>query len=231
MISSKFIAEHNLPMITCDRPLRINGADGCLLSGVGEAFTYFLLLWYKQYYMRETFEVMPLESETDIILLCWWIAKHQPNKFWGKPEEVTLDSEFCKHNCTRVAAQQFSLTMDKDILYHYNATVIGYVASVNPDLVEVDPTTIIPETFQQYVRVLGKELTDKLPDHKPYDHAIDLKDGEQPPWGLMYPLNETKLQALWDYLKEMLQLGKICPSQSPAVAPIIFIPKAHGRGL
>jgi hypothetical protein len=109
--------------------------------------------------------------------------------------------------------------------------VIGYVASVNPDPAEMDLTTIVPEKFKPYVKVLGKELADKLPDHKPYNHAIDLKDGEQPPWGLIYPLNETELQALWDYLKEMLQLGKIRPSKSPAAAPIIFVPKAYGRGL
>jgi hypothetical protein len=190
-----------------------------------------LLLQYKRHYTRETFKVMPLESETDIILPYWWMAKHQPNKFWGKPEDITLDSEFCKHNYTKAAIQEFSLTMDKDILHHYDATVIGYVASVNPDLAEIDPTTIIPEKFQQHVKVLGKELADKLPEHKPYDHAMDLKDGEQLPWGPMYPLNEMELQALRDYLKEMLELGKICPSKSPAAAPIIFVPKAHGRGL
>jgi hypothetical protein len=118
--------------------------------------------------------------------------------------------------------------MDKDILYHYNAMVISYVTSANTDPAEVDPATIVPERFQQYVKVLGKELADKLPDHKPYDHAIDLKDGKQPPWGPIYPLNETELQALRDYLKEMLELGKIRPSKSPATAPIIFVPKAHG---
>jgi hypothetical protein len=47
----------------------------------------------------------------------------------------------------------------------------------------------------------------------------------------MYPLNETELQALQDYLKEMLELGKIHPSRSPTAVPIIFIPKAYGRGL
>jgi hypothetical protein len=118
--------------------------------------------------------------------------------------------------------------MDKDILHHYDATVIGYIASVNPDTAEVDPTTIVPEMFQQYIKVLGKELADKLLDHKPYDHVIDLKNGEQPPWGPMYPLNKMELQALWDYLKEMLELGKICPSKSPAATPIIFVLKAHG---
>jgi hypothetical protein len=71
--------------------------------------------------------------------------------------------------------------MDKDILHHYDAVVIGYIASVNPDLAEINPTTIIPEKFQQYIKVLGKELVDKLPNHKPYDYGIDLKDGEQPP--------------------------------------------------
>jgi hypothetical protein len=86
--------------------------------------------------------------------------------------------------------------MDKDILYHYNVIVIGYIASVNLNMAEVNPTTIVPEKFQQYVKVLGKELTDKLPNHKPYNHMIDLKDGEQLPWGLIYPLNEIELQVL-----------------------------------
>jgi hypothetical protein len=85
IISSKFIAEYSLPTITCDRPLRINRADGCPWSRAGEAFTHSLLLRYKQHYTRETFEVMTLELETDIILPCWWMAKYQPNKFWGKP--------------------------------------------------------------------------------------------------------------------------------------------------
>jgi hypothetical protein len=71
IISSGFMVEYNLPMITHDRLLRINRVDGCPLSRAGEAFTHSLLLQYKQHYTRETFEVMPLESETDIILPCW----------------------------------------------------------------------------------------------------------------------------------------------------------------
>jgi hypothetical protein len=106
-----------------------------------------------------------------------------------------LDSEFCKQHCTKAAAQEFSLSLDWEILDNYDATVIGYVASITKDMAEVDPTTIIPEKCQQYYNVLGKELADKLPDHKPYDHTMDLKAGEQPLWGPIYPLNETELQA------------------------------------
>jgi hypothetical protein len=121
--------------------------------------------------------------------------------------------------------------MDKDILYCYDAIVIGYVTSVNTNIAEVDPATIIPKTFQQYVKVLGKELVDKLSDHRPYDYAIDLKDSKQLLWGLLYPLNEMELQVLWDYLKKMLELGKIYLWKSPAAVPIIFIPKAHSQEL
>jgi hypothetical protein len=56
--------------------------------------------------------------------------------------------------------------------------VIAYSILVNLDLAEVNPTTIILEIFQKYIKVLGKELADKLPNYKPYNYAIDLKDGE-----------------------------------------------------
>jgi hypothetical protein len=163
------------------------------MPGAREAFTQSLMLQYTQHFMRETFEVIPLDGETDIIVPCWWIVKHQPSKFWGKPEKIMLDSKFCKQHCTKAAAQEFSLSLDQEVLHNYHTTVIGYVTSITIDIAEVDPTTIIPEKFQQYCKVLGKELTDKLPDHKPYDHVIDLKEGEQPPWVLMYPLNEMEL--------------------------------------
>jgi hypothetical protein len=47
IISSKFIMECNLPIITCKVPLRINGANDYPLTGAGEAFTHSLMLQYK----------------------------------------------------------------------------------------------------------------------------------------------------------------------------------------
>jgi hypothetical protein len=47
IICSKFIMECNLPMITYEVPLRINGADSCPLSGAREAFMHSLILQYK----------------------------------------------------------------------------------------------------------------------------------------------------------------------------------------
>jgi hypothetical protein len=40
-----------------------------------------------------------------------------------------------------------------------------------------------------------------------------------------------ELSVLMEYLKEILDSGKIYPSRSPASVPILFVPKPHGRGL
>jgi hypothetical protein len=44
-------------------------------------------------------------------------------------------------------------------------------------------------------------------------------------------LSEKKLEVLRDWLNDMLETGKIRCSKSPAGLPILFVLKAHGRGL
>jgi len=56
---------------------------------------------------------------------------------------------------------------------------------------------------------MGKETADALPKHSSYNHEIPLKEGEKPPWGPIYPLSEVELETLWEYLKEMMRIGKI----------------------
>ena len=67
--------------------------------------------------------------------------------------------------------------------------------------------------------------------HSPYNHAIDLLPETAPPWGPVYSFSETELTALREYLETMRASGKIRPSTSSAGAPILFVPKPHGRGL
>jgi hypothetical protein len=89
----------------------------------------------------------------------------------------------------------------------------------------------VPEKFRKWINIMTKEAADKLPEYKPYDHTINLKEGETPPLGPVYALNEVEFETLREWLKEMLRTGKIRPSKSPPAAPILFMPKAHSRGL
>jgi len=63
--------------------------------------------------------------------------------------------------------------------------------------------------FRQYLGIMGKEVADALPQHRPYDCKINLREGETAPWGPIYPLSEEELQTLREWLKEMERTGKI----------------------
>ena len=61
------------------------------------------------------------------------------------------------------------------------------------------------------------------------DHAIDLKPGTEPLYMRIYNMSPAELKALDDYIKDALAKGWICESQSPAGAPILFVPKKSGK--
>jgi hypothetical protein len=65
-------------------------------------------------------------------------------------------------------------------------------------------------------------------DDTEYDHRIELIEGSVSPFGPIYPLSEKELQTLREYLGKERAAGKIRRSQSPAGAPIIFVPKPDG---
>jgi transposase InsO family protein len=159
------------------------------------------------------------------------MAKHQPGNFWGDCKKIEFTSPRCCEKCTKATANAFSLKMDKSVLDHPEALVIGHIAATTTKEELSEAIQLVPDKFRKWISIMTKEAADRLPDHRPYDHAIDLKEGETPPWGPVYALNETELETLREWLKEMLKTGKIRPSKSPAAAPILFVPKPHGRGL
>jgi len=67
-----------------------------------------------------------------------------------------------------------------------------------------------------------------LAPRKTFDHAINLKEGAEPPWGPIYPMSADQLNELDKNLKKMMAEGKIADSESPYGAPILFVPKPDG---
>ena len=58
-----------------------------------------------------------------------------------------------------------------------------------------------------------------------------LQEGETPPWGPIYALNEVELEELRNWLKKMTEMGAVRESKSSCSSPMLFVPKGHGRGL
>ena len=69
----------------------------------------------------------------------------------------------------------------------------------------------------------------ELPRHCSSDHAIDLEEGKQKPYGPIYSLRPVELKTLKTYIQINLANGFIRPSKSPVGAPILFSRKKDGN--
>jgi len=87
----------------------------------------------------------------------------------------------------------------------------------------------IPQYYEDYHKLFLTATAEKLAERRTFDHAIDLKLGAEPPWGPIYPMSAYQLDTLDKYLKGMLKQGNIVYSQSPAGAPLLFVPKPDGK--
>jgi hypothetical protein len=113
-------------------------------------------------------------------------------------------------------------------MHHPEALVVGSISTTE---LHSNPLDFVSDTCKKWTHIMSKQGAKRLPEHTSYDHAIDLKTGETPPWGPSYALSEKELEVLRGWLEEMLETGKIRWSKSLAGAPILFLPKGYGSGL
>ena len=87
---------------------------------------------------------------------------------------------------------------------------------------------LVPSDLMGFRFVFEKKASEHLPERKPWDHAIDLKDEAVPRPCKVYPLNPTEQEALDDFLREQLAKGYIRPFKSPMASPFFFVKKKDG---
>jgi len=80
----------------------------------------------------------------------------------------------------------------------------------------------------EFQSVFAKEDFDILPEHRKWDHAIELISGAEPKLLKVYPLSLLEQTELDAFLEENLRTGRIRPSKSPIAAPVFFIKKKDG---
>jgi hypothetical protein len=115
---------------------------------------------------------------------------------WAERGNISFTTPRCTEKCTKAQASAFPLRIDKRILTHLEASIIGHISMATTKDELSEALKQVPEKFRKWINIMTKEAVDKLPEHKPYNHAIDIKEGETPPWGPIYALNEVELQIL-----------------------------------
>ena len=86
--------------------------------------------------------------------------------------------------------------------------------------------SLLPVQYSSFSDVFSEKAANLLPDHRPFDCSIELKDPSMiPPFRPIYSLSPQENTALELYIDENLKKGYIRPSRSPSGAPIFFVPK------
>jgi hypothetical protein len=86
----------------------------------------------------------------------------------------------------------------------------------------------IPDYVKMFGQVFSEEGFAKLPNRKPWDHAIELTPGAQPKGCKVYPLSVKEQAELDVFITKNLETGRIQQSKSPMASPVFFIKKKDG---
>ena len=93
--------------------------------------------------------------------------------------------------------------------------ISGFIAKETP--------TKVLANYSDFADVFSPDFASEFLEHTGInDHAIELVDGQQPPYGLIYILEPVELESLKAYIKTNLANGFIRPSKSPAGGHIPF---------
>ncbi len=87
----------------------------------------------------------------------------------------------------------------------------------------------ISAEYSNYGDVFSSDLSMELSENTGMnEHAIELIDGKQPSYGLIYTISPLELETLKTYIKTDLKTGIIQPSKASVRASILFDKKPDG---
>ena len=151
-----------------------------------------------------------------------WLKDHNPDINWGKGS-LKWGSEYCKAHCLRKARCLEFITEGELLAKEAeNIFVIGMALNTDEDG-EDFMIKILPE-YIDYADIFSQQTIYSLPEHSKYDNRINLIPEAKLRDGPIYPMSKKELDALWDYIREMEDHGKIRRSSSAIGACIVFVP-------
>jgi hypothetical protein len=87
---------------------------------------------------------------------------------------------------------------------------------------------MVLKKYHKYSKVFSEVDLHQLPQHCPWDHAIDLKlDAPETLKSKVYSISHNEQGALNKFIEEQLAKGYIVLSKSPMASPVFFVKKKN----
>ena len=223
-LDEKFAKQHKIRLVQKSKPIHVEVIDGRpLLSGSVTHESEPIEVTFKDHSSYVVFNIIRTPSNP-VILGLSWLIDHNPSIDW-RLRRITFP---VKTKPVRRPQIKKPLFIGARAFIRSSKEGTPFVIYATPTRGETISTASIPEQYKDFQDVFQKKNADMLPEHRPYDCAIDLEDGAQPPFGPIYNLSQTELAELRKYIDENLAKNFIRHSKSPAGAPILFVKKKDG---
>jgi Predicted aspartyl protease len=240
------VSRLTLPTQKLPRPIPVLNADGKpnVAGPIKETVTAEMVIG--SHMEKIAFGVTNLGTSS-LFLGYDWLTKHNPVVDWTK-NTMSMDNCLCARQVVQGDIETDNnpksgtrpLQEGEQILLVDPTEAIRVRATSNPATRlaeeaarkaerEGRPIAEIPAFLADYTDVFRKKEFDRLPERRPWDHAIELIPGTEPKLSCkIYPLSSGEQEKLDEFLDEQIHTGRIRPSKSPMASPFFFIKKKDG---
>jgi predicted aspartyl protease len=225
-VDQSFAMHHKLPLRPLTTPRVLEVIDGRKISS--RDITHLMEVCLDIQGHREKLPMFVTKlGRYPIMLGILWLKQHNVViRFTSNL--VTFGSQHCLAHCVdRAVTIRGTSEVPPDAL-PIPEPPIQLLMSTDEEQEVTNLASSIPSGYHQFLHLFSEAEANKLPPHRAYDHQIPLQPNFTPPFGPIYTLSKTELEALRKWLDENLAKGFIRASSSPAGAPILFVKKGDG---
>jgi hypothetical protein len=255
-IDRALIETHQLPLKPLSDPITLRMFNGEVTSS-GDIISEVKGLLQLKGHSEQLSMLVTQLSKDPIILGMPWLKRHDPFISW-KDKIIEFTTEYCRNYCLQgstdqshestvqgstdqlnkstdreksdiamIGAAAYKLLAKKPKNHIFSASIKDIEKALRPKQ-HIDPRTILPPEYHEFLDVFSRQEADTLPPSRPYDHKIELKEDAKLPISRLYPMSRDELLVLKKYLEEHLKKGFIRASSSPISAPVLFVKKPGG---
>lgn len=177
-IDQNFVQKHRFKKIPLERRIQAFNVDGT--RNKRGTIRYKVILTFKSRgrIFQEEFLVTGLGRQ-NLILGHPWLTKYNPLINW------TTGEISWRH--TKSDTSHVSLVHNQESWIQTKMTMSQSLAQ-EPEQPAKTLEEMIPKEYHEYLDIFDKKTSDRLPEHKPWDHKIELKEGFESKSHKIYPL-------------------------------------------
>ena len=192
----------------------------------------------KQNKMR--FLVTDLGHE-DLILGYPWLATFEPKFSWADGtidmehlpvivKSLNWETRLTKTTISRIETERIPDRERERIVEELEEECFTISTRLAQEALQYQKEVKVPEEYQQHAKVFSEEESHRFPPSRPWDHAIELKEGVPEAINCkVIPTTKEEDKALKKFIKEQLEKGYIRKSKSPYASAFFFIKKKDGK--